>query len=240
MRYGVLLAAALAMVAGILGFSMAVDESQTCCPLQTLACLSQGCSAAGTEPAAASGCSAAGCPSEAACCSEAPGSADKACSPDKACSAEQGCSAEKACPAKKPALVCPVSGEPASKANFVAFNGGKVYFRCGGCKAEFEKHPNKYATKANLQLVKSGQAVQKGCPFTGGKTDRATELSVSGVKVAFCGSGCQKKVAKAKPDEQLKLVFGEKAFPKAFEIKKPPKKKEPAKNIEKEEEKQKT
>src|SRR4030067_460012 len=100
--------------------------------------------------------------------------------------------------------------------------GGKVFFRCGGCKAAFEKEPEKFTTKANLQLVLTGQVVQKGCPLSGRKCNPETEISVSGATVAFCCNGCQGKVAKAEGEKQLELVFSADPFKKAFEIKKEP------------------
>jgi len=117
-------------------------------------------------------------------------------------------------------VICPVSGDPASDSVFVAYGGGKVYFRCGGCKAAFEKEPEKFATKANLQLVLTGQFVQKGCPMSGGKVNPETKMTLCGAKVGFCCKGCQGKVAKAEGDAKLDLIFGAKAFKKGFEVKK--------------------
>ncbi|MFH1923423.1 MAG: hypothetical protein ABIP48_26470 [Planctomycetota bacterium] len=145
-----------------------------------------------------------------------------------ACAAE-GCSEGKGCCEKKKCVVvCPVSGKPASESTTLAFQGGKVCFCCPKCKAAFEKEPEKFATKANLQLVLTGQFVQKGCPMSGGKVNPETEIALCGAKVGFCCKGCQGKVAKAEGDSQLDLVFGAKAFKKGFEIKK----EEPAKEKE--------
>jgi len=143
-----------------------------------------------------------------------------------ACSTGGCCGATAAaCSAKKTVVLCPVSGKPASKSATLAFQGGKVCFCCAKCKAAFEKEPKKFATKANLQLVSTGQFVQKGCPMSGGKVNPETEITLCGAKVAFCCKKCQGKVAKAEGDSKLDLVFGAKAFQKGFEIKK----KEPAK-----------
>lgn len=119
-------------------------------------------------------------------------------------------------------VICPVSGEPAAKDVSVSYNGGVVHFKCKGCKAKFEKSPDKYAAKANLQLVSTGQATQVACPVSGKKCNEGTKLSLAGVDVRFFCKGCRASVAKAEPDAQLELVFGNEPFKTAFEVKKPP------------------
>jgi hypothetical protein len=133
--------------------------------------------------------------------------------------------------AKEVPVLCPVSGEPASKSVHVPFNGGKVHFRCAACKAKFEKHPEKYAAKANHQLVSTGQATQAACPVSAGKCSKDVKLNVAGVDVGFFCAGCRSQVAEAKADKQLELVFGSEAFKRAYKIHKQPAKaeKQPAK-----------
>jgi YHS domain-containing protein len=118
------------------------------------------------------------------------------------------------------AAKCPVSGEAVSKDASVDYKGGKLYFCCDNCAAKFAKDKAKYAAKANLQLVVTGQAVQKSCPLTGGKTDASTAIDVGGAKIAFCCNGCKGKVSKMTPAKQLKAVFEDTVFDKNFEIKK--------------------
>jgi len=43
--------------------------------------------------------------------------------------------------------ICPVMEMPIDKNIFVEYQGKKVYFCCGQCKAEFEKEPEKYISK---------------------------------------------------------------------------------------------
>ncbi len=43
--------------------------------------------------------------------------------------------------------VCPVAGKPVDAAFFVDFDGKRVGFCCGKCKAAFEKNPKKFADK---------------------------------------------------------------------------------------------
>lgn len=234
MKRVVFLGIALVMAVAVVGFSMAADEAAKVAPVVDGAdSAAAGCPAAGGCCPVAATCSAKeGCPVKEGCSAKegcplaAAGCAAKGC-------AATACSVGKGCPAKKQvALVCPVSGDPASKTIFAKYNGAKVYLRCNGCKAKFEKDANKFAAKANLQLVATGQFVQKGCPCSGHKINKETEVSLNDVKVAFCGKGCQAKVAKAEPAKKLGLVFSDKAFDKAFALKKL--KKEPAKK-EKEE-----
>ncbi len=118
------------------------------------------------------------------------------------------------------AAKCPVSGEAVSKDASTDYKGGKLYFCCNDCAAKFAKDKAKYAAKANLQLVVTGQAVQKTCPLTGNPTNASTAIDVSGAKIAFCCNGCKGKVSKMKPSQQVKAIFADKVFDKNFEIKK--------------------
>jgi YHS domain-containing protein len=127
------------------------------------------------------------------------------------------------------AAKCPVSGEAVSKDASIDYKGGKLYFCCNDCAATFasakDKEKAKYAPKANLQLVVTGQAVQKGCPLSGNKTDASTAIDVGGAKVAFCCNGCKGAVAKLTPAQQIKKIFADEVFDKNFEITKADEKK---------------
>jgi hypothetical protein len=102
---------------------------------------------------------------------------------------------------------CPVSGKSINPADFVEFEKAKVYFCCEKCPAEFKKDPAKYAAKAHLQMVQTGQLKQVACPFTGKPLNPETAIDVGGVKVAFCCKDCQAKAQNAKGDDQISLVF---------------------------------
>ena len=128
---------------------------------------------------------------------------------------------------EKFSAVCTVSGKAAKEDQHTEYLEGKCYFCCGNCKKAFdeakESDTNKFAVKANHQLAATGQYVQKACPLSGGKLK--SEPSKVGsekntVDVAFCCNNCKKKVDDAEGDEQLSLVFSEKAFEKSFEKKK--------------------
>lgn len=125
--------------------------------------------------------------------------------------------------AKKFSAKCLVAGKPDAKEDkFSEYKGGKVYFCCDNCKGKFDKDPAAFATKANAQLVSTGQAKQVKCPIAGTpcKEDKFTE--VNGVKVHFCCDGCKGKVEKAEGDAKAELVFSDAAFKKGYEV---PKKK---------------
>ena len=110
---------------------------------------------------------------------------------------------------------CVVSGAAAKEDKTVDYKGGKVYFCCEKCPKAFANDTAKYATKANHQLVATGQAKQAKCPLTGGKLNAEKTVKVSGVEVQFCCEKCQGKVAAATGDDQVALVFSDAAFEKA-------------------------
>jgi YHS domain-containing protein len=123
--------------------------------------------------------------------------------------------------AKKVEPVCIVGGGKLENMNnSVAYKGGKVYFCCENCPKEFEKNTAKYAAKANHQLVVTEQAKQTKCPLSGGKLNPDANVEVGGVSVGFCCNNCKGKVAAAKGDEQVNLVFSDDAFGKGFEVSK--------------------
>ena len=115
---------------------------------------------------------------------------------------------------------CPVSGKKAKKSVSYAYNGGKVYFCCGSCCKKFAADPSKFAAKANHQLVATGQAKQKACPFSGGKAKSSVTCNIDGVDVAFCCKRCQGRVAKTPKKNRVNLVFNNGSFKKGFTVKK--------------------
>ena len=101
------------------------------------------------------------------------------------------------------------------------YKGGSVYFCCDGCPKKFDGDTKAFATKANAQLVQTGQAKQSKCPLSGGDLNKETEITVGGAKVQFCCNMCKGKVEKAEGDAQLELVFSDAAFEKAgFKVEK--------------------
>jgi len=121
---------------------------------------------------------------------------------------------------KEKKLTCVVSGKPAQKENAADYKGAQVYFCCQNCPKAFAKSPEKFATKANMQLVSTKQFRQVKCPLTGGPVNKEKSVARGGVKVAFC---CDKCLAKAKDADDkafAELAFSEEAFKKGFKVKK--------------------
>ena len=92
---------------------------------------------------------------------------------------------------------------------FSTYKEGKVYFCCGGCKMDYDETPAKFSTKANFQLVSTGQYVQSGCPVTGkspGHSHHKKEdfkyVTVEGLSVELCCAGCLKRLINLKINSQ--------------------------------------
>jgi hypothetical protein len=110
---------------------------------------------------------------------------------------------------EKPALKCPVSGQAAKADKTVDFNGGKVEFCCENCPKAFNANSAKFAGKANLQLIQSGQLKQVKCPLTGRPCAADKSVDIAGVKVALCCGGCLAKATKVSGDEQINLLLSD-------------------------------
>jgi YHS domain-containing protein len=115
---------------------------------------------------------------------------------------------------------CPVSGKPAKEASFVEYKGSKVYFCCDNCPSAFKKDTAKFSTKANQQLVITGQFIETKCPIAGRDLNPATAIDVQGAQVCFCCNNCKAKASKAEGAAQLELIFADKTFDKSFAKKK--------------------
>ncbi len=115
-------------------------------------------------------------------------------------------------------IKCVVSGKAINPEATVDYKDAKLYFCCEGCPAAFKKDTEKFATKANHQLVATKQYKQEKCPLSGGKLNPEAKVKVAGTAVNFCCEKCQGAVAKAEGDKQLDMVFGDKAFKKAFVV----------------------
>ncbi|MBD3674438.1 MAG: YHS domain-containing protein [Planctomycetaceae bacterium] len=117
---------------------------------------------------------------------------------------------------KKAEPKCPVSGKPCVKEHSVAYKGADVYFCCPNCPKAFEKNPEKFAAKANHQLVLTGQAKQVKCPLAGRPAKDDKSVKVEGVTVNVCCGNCLKKASGA--DDKVALLFSDKAFEKGFKV----------------------
>jgi hypothetical protein len=122
---------------------------------------------------------------------------------------------------------CPVAGKEIkiADAKTVSYRKANVYVCCDNCKGKMEKDATAFATKANHQLVRTKQYRQTKCPLSGGPIDKEQKVKVAGQFVKFCCEKCQGKVAAAKGDAQLAMVFADAAFDKGFQAVKKKKKK---------------
>ena len=113
---------------------------------------------------------------------------------------------------------CPVAGKEIkiADAKVVEYRKAKLYVCCDGCKGKVEKDAAPFAAKANQQLAKTRQYRQAKCPISGGPIDKEQKLKVGGSLVRFCCEKCKAKAEGVEGDEQLAMVFGDKAFEKAF------------------------
>jgi len=110
---------------------------------------------------------------------------------------------------------CPVSGKPIKEDATVKYKDAKVYFCCQNCPKAFAKNTEKFAAKANHQLVATGQYTQKVCPITGRAMKEDKSAKINGVTVSFCCPGCLGKSKKA--EDAVAFAFNDKAFEKGFE-----------------------
>jgi YHS domain-containing protein len=106
---------------------------------------------------------------------------------------------------------CPVSGQPAKETSTVAFEGGKVQFCCDKCPAAFTADPKKFAAKATLQMLGTGQLAQVACPLSGKACSADQSTEIDGVKVSFCCGNCKGAVEKA-DDKIAKALGGDKVL----------------------------
>jgi len=121
---------------------------------------------------------------------------------------------------KKFAAKCPVSGADAKKEQSAKYKEKDVYFCCEKCKAAFEADNTKFTTKANHQLVQTGQFRQTVCPLSGGALNKEQFAKVTGVKVTFCCDKCKGAIEAASAEDQLTKIFADEVFAKSFAAKK--------------------
>ena len=115
-------------------------------------------------------------------------------------------------------IKCVVSGKAINPEATAEYKGAHVYFCCEGCPGAFAKDTKKFASKANHQLVATHQAKQTGCPMSGKEIVADTAIEIAGVDVAFCCGNCKKAASSKEGDEQVELVFNDKAFEKGFKV----------------------
>ena len=115
---------------------------------------------------------------------------------------------------KKHEVTCVVSGETIDETEYTNYKKGKVYFCCGGCKADFDEASAKFAVAANYQLVATGQYMQTNCPVSGRGLNPKKVVKVANADVTFCCGNCQGKTNKA--EDKMAFIFTDVSFDKGF------------------------
>ena len=112
-------------------------------------------------------------------------------------------------------IKCVVSGKSVVPDKMVKYKSGEVYLCSNECIVEFVANTEKYKTKANHQLVASGQYVQVACPISGKPVSDDVTAKVAAIKIGLCCEDCVKKLGDVETPA-VELVFGDEAFKKAF------------------------
>ncbi len=115
-------------------------------------------------------------------------------------------------------IKCVVSGQRNANAEVaVDYRDAKVYLCCQKCADQFKADPKSFATRANHQLVLTGQFKQTACPLADGELDPQVVANVGGTKISFCCQSCIGKLTE-KDDmaDRAELIFGDQPFEKAF------------------------
>ena len=115
---------------------------------------------------------------------------------------------------KKHEVTCVVSGETIDETEYSNYKKGKVYFCCGGCKADFDEASATFAVAANYQLVATGQYMQTNCPVSGRGLNPKKVMKVANSDVIFCCGNCQGKTNKA--EDKMAFIFTDVSFDKGF------------------------
>ena len=115
---------------------------------------------------------------------------------------------------KKHKVTCVVSGETIDETEYSNYKKGKVYFCCGGCKADFDEASATFAVAANYQLVATGQYMQTNCPVSGRGLNPKKTVKVANSDVTFCCGNCQGKTNKA--EDKMAFIFADASFDKGF------------------------
>ena len=115
---------------------------------------------------------------------------------------------------KKHEVTCVVSGETIDRTEYSNYKKGKVYFCCGGCKADFDEASANFAVAANYQFVATGQYMQTNCPVSGSGLNPEKVVKVANSDFTFCCGNCQGKTNKA--ENKMTFIFANTSFDKGF------------------------
>jgi len=105
-------------------------------------------------------------------------------------------------------MSCPVSGEAVDKAEFVDWQGQRVYFCCPKCVGAFKKDPERYFEKMAAEgvVLESVQTHDPVCNMEHGP--EGIHADYKGRRVYFCSDYCKKAFEKD-PVKYLDKLPGE-------------------------------
>ena len=112
-------------------------------------------------------------------------------------------------------IKCVVTGKPAQKDMLVKYKKGEVYFNSKESIAKFVANTAEYRTKANHQLVASGQYVQHACPLTGEPVAKDVSAKVAAIEIGLSCKDCIQQLGKVE-QPAVEVIFGDKNFDQSF------------------------
>ena len=113
-------------------------------------------------------------------------------------------------------IKCVVRGQALKNKNHkVSYKDGEVYVCCEQCVQEFAANTKEYATKANHQLVATGQYVQKVCPVSGQPVSEGFATRIAAVEVGLHCQDCVDQLANIQIPKHV-YIFGEDNFRLTF------------------------
>lgn len=109
-------------------------------------------------------------------------------------------------PDKGNQTLCPVMGNAVNNEIYSDYDGQRVFFCCEGCRAPFEKEPEKYLKKMKEMGIEPMKLKKQAtCPVSGKDINTDSYIDVNGKRVFVCCDGCKAKV-KSEPVKYFKKV----------------------------------
>jgi YHS domain-containing protein len=100
------------------------------------------------------------------------------------------------------------------------YRDAKVYFCCDHCSSSFTEDPSEFTTKANHQLLLTGQFVQTMCPITGEAVAEGITSEVAAVQIGLATEDAKKQLEAVEDiEKQVALVFADEVFEASFKLK---------------------
>lgn len=116
---------------------------------------------------------------------------------------------------------CVMNGDNAANMEFAAeYRDAKVYFCCEHCASSFAEDSSEYTTKANHQLVLTGQFIQTMCPITGEAVAEGVTTELAAIEIGLASEEAKEKLEAIEDiEEKVALVFADEVFEASFKVK---------------------